>query len=94
MLPHTQGTEHSIAHAFHECSQAFHQMDESSLDDTARTWVEKIKAFMDTSGVTAAEGEGRWAAKARSLSADDQIEFSGVVDELAEWFTRKFWGNN
>lgn len=91
MLPHSQGIEHSIAHAFHECSLALHQMDESDLDDNARSWIAKIKGFMDTTDITNAAGEGAWAVKARGMTTDQQIELSRAVDELAHWFDRKFW---
>ena len=89
MLPHTSGIESSIADAFHECSLAFHKMDEDGLDDGARRSVSKIKDFMDTTGIAAPSGA--WAIKARSLSTDEQIELSLAVDELAHWFDRKFW---
>jgi hypothetical protein len=89
MLPHTEGVEGSIAEAFRECCHAFHRMDESGLDDNARAWVAKIKDFMDTTGIDATSGA--WVIKAQSLSTDQQIELSRVVDELANWFDRKFW---
>jgi hypothetical protein len=85
MLPHSRGVEFSIADAFGECTHAFHRMDENGLDDSARSWVAKIKEFMDTTA------EGNWVIKARLLSTDRQIELSHVVDELAHWFERKFW---
>lgn len=93
MLPHSRGIEASISHSFHECSLAFHHMDESGLDDNARTWIRKIKQFMDTTGITDDSGEGAWSVKARTLTTDEQIELSRAVDELAHWFDRKFWGN-
>ena len=91
MLPHTQGIEQSIASAFHECSLAFHRMDESGLSDDARAWVTKIKEFMDTSDLQDPASEGTWAVKACTLSVDQQMELSRVVDELAHYFDRKFW---
>jgi hypothetical protein len=93
MLPHTRGTETSIAEAFGECAHAFHNMDEKGLDDSARKWVATIKEFMDTTGIVDTDGEGAWTVKARTLSVDEQIELSHVVDELANWFDRKFWGD-
>ncbi len=92
MLPHSQGVESSIANAFHECTLAFHDMDESGLSDDARTWVSKIKEIMDTTGLEDPNDEGTWVVKARDLSVDQQIELSRVVDELAHYFDRKFWG--
>jgi len=89
MLPHSNGIEQSIADAFHECTLAFHQLDEHQLDDNARRWVRAIKALMDTSGVSAAPHEGTWIAKARTLSKEQQLELASAVDELAHWFDRK-----
>ena len=91
MLPHSQGIETSIAGAFHECSLAFDQMDESRLGDEASRWVAKIKEFMDTSGISDPKQEGTWTVKARTLSTDQQLELSHLVDELAHFFERKSW---
>jgi len=89
MLPHNNGIAQSIADAFHECTLAFHQLDERHLDDHAGRWVTKIKALMDTSRVSASQHEGIWIAKARTLSPEQQLELAGAVDELAHWFDRK-----
>jgi hypothetical protein len=86
MLPHSRGEAASITSAFHEIHLAFHRMDESGLDDNARTWIRKIKEFMDTTGLADPDSEGLWTIKARQLDTDDQIELSRCVDELANWF--------
>lgn len=91
MIPHPHGVGQSIADAFMECQLAFHRMVETGLDDNARRWVATIKGYMDTSGISATEGEGIWVVKARTLDTDQQLELSRVVDELAHWFDRKFW---
>lgn len=75
MLPHSHGIEQSISDAFRECGLAFHRMDESGLNDKSRQWVTTIKEFM--------------IVGAGSLSTNQQIELSRVVDELAHWFERK-----
>jgi len=90
MLPHNNGIAQSIADAFHECTLAFHQLDERQLDDNALRWVGKIKSLMDTSGVSAPPHTGAWIAKARTLSPEQQLELAGAVDELARWFDRRF----
>lgn len=94
MLPHPQGVEASIASAFHACALAFHEFDESGLDDNARSWIAKIKGFMDTTNISDTSGAGTWVVKARTLTTDDQLELSRVVDELAHWFHRKFWSES
>ena len=86
MLPHSQGEPASIAGAFHEIHLAFHRMDESGLDDNARTWVRKLKELMDTTGLTDTNSEGLWTVKAKQLGTDEKIELSRCVDELAHWF--------
>jgi hypothetical protein len=90
MLPHSSGIDSSIAEAFRECALAFHRLEERELDDNARSWVTKIKHLMDTSAIFDASGEGTGRIKARSLSEDQQLELSSTVDELADWFNRKF----
>lgn len=86
MLPHTGGEHESIAGAFHEISLALHKFDRSQLDDNATIWVRKLDALMDTTGLSDPNKEGLWAVKAKTLSDDDKIELSHVVDELAHWF--------
>ncbi|TKI70281.1 hypothetical protein FCU45_03040 [Sulfurimonas crateris] len=86
MLPHYGGEAQSIVDAFHECSLAFNQFDESQLDETARNWIRKLKEFMDTNDVIDDSGEGTWMVKARSFSVDEQREISHIIDELASWF--------
>jgi hypothetical protein len=73
MLPHSRGIDDSIAEAFRECDLAFSRMDEGPLDDNARKWVARVKTLAEV-------------AKGRSLSTDEQVELSQVVDELAHWF--------
>lgn len=87
LLPHRSGEADSIAQCFEFCSRAFHQFDASSLDDHARTWVETIKAFMDTTGIDAPNG--RWVIKASKLTDDEKYELSNAVDQLADWFDRE-----
>jgi hypothetical protein len=87
MLPHTLGIEVSIADAFRNCGLAFYRLDESGLDDNARSWVAKIKECMDTSGVAEAP-EGTHIVKARMLTENQLMGLSRAVDELAHWFDR------
>jgi hypothetical protein len=89
MLPHTQGEAESIASAFHALSLAFHQLDVHGLDESAQRWVNKLKEYMDTTGISNPNGEGAWVIKARTFSPDDQHEISFTVDELAHWFNRE-----
>lgn len=86
MLPHARGEAQSIADAFHECSLALHQFDESHLPDDPTGWIRQLKGFMDTTGITDDNGEGTWAAKARKFTSDEQLHISHIIDELATWF--------
>ncbi len=86
MLPHPNGEAASIAAAFHQCSLGLHQLYEKDLDDNARSWTEKLRELMDTSGLVDPDGRGLWAVKAASLTVDQKFELSRVVDELAHWF--------
>lgn len=89
MLPHTRGEAESIANAFHELSLAFHKLDVHALDDSAQRWVDKLQRYMDTTGLSDPNDEGIWVVKAHTFSADEQLEISHTVDELAHWFDDK-----
>jgi hypothetical protein len=86
MLPHTSGEHQSVADAFHECHLGLHKIERADLDDNARSWIEALEVFMDTSGLSDPSDQGLWAVKARSLSTDEKLEISRLVDELAHWF--------
>lgn len=86
MLPHSKGEAISIVDAFQEIHLAFHRMDESGLDDNARTWIQTLKGIMDTTGLTDPNSEGLWTVKAHQLGHYQKIEISTCVDELASWF--------
>jgi hypothetical protein len=91
MLPHTRGEAESIASAFHECSLGLHQLDLNSVSDDARSWIRRLNEFMDTRGLSDPNKAGLWSIKAESLTTDEQIELSRIVDELANYFHREFW---
>lgn len=93
MLPHTRGEAESIASAFHECSLGLHQLDINSVSDDARSWIRSLNELLDTSGLSDPSKVGLWTIKAESLTTDEQIELSRVVDELASYFGREFWSN-
>jgi hypothetical protein len=89
MLPHSDGEEASVAEAFMLCGRAFYRFDTSLIkDENAIIWIETIKRFMDTAGVSDPTGEGTAIQRARQLTNDDKAEFSRAVDELANWFDR------
>lgn len=95
MLPHPEGEAQSIAHAFHECSLGLQDIRVDDLDsDSAQSWVAKIRELMDTSGIEDQSGRGTWFSKADQLTVNEKLELSRVVDELAHWFEKKFWGND
>lgn len=88
MLPHSRGEHSSIADAFHECSLGLHGLDRTALDDDSRRWLDSLERLMDTTGLSDPNGEGLWTVKARTLTVDDKLELSRIVDELAFWFRR------
>lgn len=89
MLPHPDGEEQSLLHAFHECSHGLDEIDRSRLEGNAADWVEELEAFMDTSGLEDPDDKGLWLVKARHLDTDDRIKVSSLIDELADWFQRR-----
>jgi len=58
------------------------------LDDNSRSWVHTLRRIMDTTGVDDPHQVGTAQVKAETLTVDEQLEFSRVVDELADWFDR------
>ena len=88
MLPHSKGIEQSIADCFHDCSLAFHRLDESGLDSNAKRYISVIKDLMDTTGLVDPSEKGLWFVKAHQFTTDQQLELSRNVDELAYWFGR------
>lgn len=91
MLPHSSGEAQSIADALCNCQLAFHQLDESSLDDYEAELVRKIKVFMVTSEGDDPYGEGSYVVNARALSSDQTLDLGNSIDELASQFNLKFW---
>ena len=51
MMPHPQGESTSIMLAFHECSNGLHGLATEGFDDSARSWIDQLKAFMSTDGL-------------------------------------------
>lgn len=94
MLPHPHGEDASIASAFFECSLGLTDLDRSKLDDNATAWIRRLEKLMDNTGLSDPAGNGLHALKAQKLSIDEKLELSRIVDELAHWFHRKFWGND
>ena len=53
LLPHLDGEDASVAEAFTFCERAFWRFDISLVkDENAKIWIETIKRFMDTNGVS------------------------------------------
>ncbi|MDO9314777.1 MAG: hypothetical protein Q7T97_09560 [Burkholderiaceae bacterium] len=86
MLSQTQGMDESMVSAFHECRAGLHRMNRSKLDEDARAWIYALECFMDTEGLSVPAGESAWTVKAKSLTTDEKLEISRLVDELAQWF--------
>ena len=89
MLPHPQGEDQSIATAFHECRLGLDRFDRSLLDESSSLWINQLDRFMATEGLDDPRREGLFVIKARTLSIDDQIQLSSVIDELQSWFSRR-----
>jgi hypothetical protein len=47
---------------------------------------------MDTAGIDDPNDQGTWLLKAERLSLEEKAEFSEAVDSLADWFQRRFLG--
>jgi hypothetical protein len=88
MLPHRDGEAMSVARAFNECSLGLMNLDDSSLDEQSRKWVQELMALMNTDGVKDPSHRGAHLVKAESLTEDQKWEVSNLVDELAYWFAR------
>jgi hypothetical protein len=78
MLPHPDGESQSIADAFFECAKALPDVENSDLDDSARTWVDTIRDLMGPGGAP-------WTARAAGFTLDEMFRLRTAVDELAHW---------
>jgi hypothetical protein len=88
MLPHYRGEAQSIANACHECSLGLKDVLLDDLDANARGWAKTIQLVVEAKGTEDPHGEGTWIVHARTLTQDQQQEFSSAVDSLADWFDR------
>ena len=86
MLPHPNGEAASIVSAFHECSQGLHGLNETRLDDQARSLLGLLTTLMDISEVADPQERGAWMVKAAAFTVEQKFELARVVDELATWF--------
>lgn len=86
MLPHVRGEDVAIANSFHECSLAFNGLPLDDLDETLVAKIRALQRYMDTTAVEDPEGEGAWLIKARTLTVDDRLDLSDLVDDLATCF--------
>ena len=89
MLPHSLGEAESIAQAFHECSLGLHGLDKDSLDDSARSLVNKLEELMKTDGVDESQESGTWQIRAEKYSNDQKLDLANIIDDLAHWFGRE-----
>jgi len=88
MLPVPGSEDTVIASAFHECSLAFNNLDESGLDDNSRMWIYKIRNILNTDGLKDRLKKGLWYVKAEGMSSEEKREFAHLVDDLTDWFDR------
>ncbi len=85
-VPHTDGEHEPVVSAFQECRAGLHRMNRSKLDENTRSLIYALECFMDTEGVSVSAGESAWTVKAKGLTADERLEISRLVEELAHWF--------
>ncbi len=91
MLPHARGEATSIAGAFHECSLGLHDLDEkglmdSVLHDDAKALIRELRKIMSTEGLKDPNKVGLYTVKAESLSYEERLRLSHIIDELNFWF--------
>lgn len=91
MLPHPGGEAASIVAAYNECSLGLHDLNEDGLDEHPRDWIRRLRELMDTTGLNDPAGIGTWALKAERMTEGEKFDLSRVIDDLANWFDRKFW---
>jgi hypothetical protein len=89
MLPHRDGVADAIADAFEACAAGLRNLRRGTLDAHAESWLARVEALMDISGIEGADPRARWLARAGQLDADQQADLSRLVDELAHWFARR-----
>lgn len=78
MLPHPKTESESLDNAYLECVQAFQGFNFNSLDGDVKQDVIKLRELM-----------GSYLAKGRTLTLEEQTDFSRLVDELATWFAEQ-----
>ena len=83
MLPHPEGEAKSIADAFWRCSEAFRDLNDDELDDSAKAYVATIRELMGP-------GDTPLVDRASAMSVDEQYELRDAVDGLAHWADLKF----
>ena len=95
MLPHPEGENVSVYHAFIECSHGLHDLDKQGLelDDYAKNYVAKLKVLMDTSSVPDPDSRGLFAVKADLLTTEQKTELSQVIVALSDWFKHSLTDN-
>ena len=91
MLPDPQREAEAIMRAFHECSLGLHHLHAGDLDDPTREKIKRVKELMETTEIAAPEQHDRWLVKAMQFSLSQKMELVELVDDLANFFDRKFY---
>lgn len=84
--PHPKGELEALDRAFLECRVGLHRMNRAKLDDTVRSWIYSLECFMSVEGFSDADGESAWTIKLKSLTPEEKLEISRLMDELGHWF--------
>ena len=86
MLPHPDGQAESVALAFGEIDMGLENLDQSKLDESAKKWLAELVDLMNWKGIEVSAEEGRYLSKAKTLSLDDLLTLSQLVDDLQCFF--------
>lgn len=81
------GKDRAVEAALLECNEGLSSIPRDKLSSPAIGWVSELDSFLDHSDLEVPEGEGRIAAKAATLSAEDVGRVAELVRSLQVWFS-------
>ncbi|MNJ28542.1 hypothetical protein D3C77_230810 [compost metagenome] len=81
------GREKAVEAALLECNEGLSSISRDKLSAPADAWVAELDLFLDPSGVVVAPGQGRIAAKAATLTAEDVGRVAELAKSLQQWFS-------
>ncbi len=81
------GREKAVEAALLECSEGLSSIPRDKVGAPADSWVAELDSFLDHTGVVVAPGQGRIAAKAATLTAEDVGRVAELAKNLQKWFS-------